>query len=78
MKCESIIEKFCRNNSGIVQMIKTILFFGALIVFVLFILFLQNPNLNIGKGVFNSVDIVSKIILLIITIRFIIRKKYGK
>lgn len=75
MKCKSIIEKFCRNNSGIVQMIKTIVLFGALIVFVLF---LQNPNLNIGKGVFNSVDIVSKIILLIVAINFIMRKKYGK
>lgn len=78
MKCKSIIEKFCRNNIGIVKMIKTIFLFGTLIVFVLFILFLQNPSLNMEKGVFNSVDIVSKIILLIVAINFIIQKKYGK
>ena len=47
MRYKSIIEKFCRDNSGIVKMIKTIFLFGFLVVFVLFVLLLQNSNLNI-------------------------------
>ena len=76
MRYKSIIEKFCRDNSGIVKMIKTIFLFGFLVVFVLFVLLLQNSNLNIEESIFNS--IVSKLILLIVAINFIIRRKNGK
>lgn len=51
MRYKSIIEKFCRDNSGIVKMIKTIFLFGFLVVFVLFVLLLQNSFL-----VFRSVE----------------------
>ena len=79
MRYKSIIEKFCRDNSGIVKMIKTIFFlFGFLVVFVLFVLLLQNSNLNIEESIFNSINIVSKLILLIVAINFIIRRKNGK
>ena len=44
MRYKSIIEKFCRDNSGIVKMIKTIFLFGFLVVFVLFVLLLQNSK----------------------------------
>ena len=74
MRYKSIIEKFCRDNSGIVKMIKTIFLFGFLVVFVLFVLLLQNSNLSI----FNYINIVSKLILLIVAINFIIRRKNGK
>ena len=77
MRYKSIIEKFCRDNSGIVKMIKTI-FLGFLVVFVLFVLLLQNSNLNIEESIFNSINIVSKLILLIVAINFIIRRKNGK
>ena len=63
MRYKSIIEKFCRDNSGIVKMIKTIFLFGFLVVFVLFVLLLQNSNLNIEESIFNSINIVSKLIL---------------
>lgn len=69
MRYKSIIEKFCRDNSGIVKMIKTIFLFGFLVVFVLFVLLLS---------IFNSINIVSKLILLIVAINFIIRRKNGK
>ena len=72
MRYKSIIEKFCRDNSGIVKMIKTIFLFGFLVVFVLFVLLLQNSNLNIEE------NIVSKLILLIVAIKFIIRRKNRK
>ena len=75
MRYKSIIEKFCRDNSGIVKMIKTIFLFGFLVVFVLFVLLLQNSNLNIEESIFNSINIVSKLILLIVAINFIIRRK---
>lgn len=75
MRYKSIIEKFCRDNSGIVKMIKTIFLFGFLVVFVLL---LQNSNLNIEESIFNSINIVSKLILLIVAINFIIRRKNGK
>ena len=75
MRYKSIIEKFCRDNSGIVKMIKTIFLFGFLVVFVLL---LQNSNLNIEESIFNSINIVSKLILLIVAIKFIIRRKNGK
>lgn len=75
MKYKSILEKFCKGNDRIVKMIKTIFLFGFLVVFVLFILFLQNPNLDVEKSIFKSIDIVSKLILLIVTIYFIIWKK---
>ena len=78
MRYKSIIEKFCRYNSGIVKMIKTIFLFGFLVVFVLFVLLLQNSNLNIEESIFNSINIVSKLILLIVAINFIIRRKNGK
>ncbi len=78
MRYKSIIEKFCRDNSGIVKMIKTIFLFGFLVVFVLFVLLLQNSNLNIEESIFNSINIVSKLILLIVAINFIIRRKNGK
>ena len=65
MRYKSIIEKFCRDNSGIVKMIKTIFLFG-------------NSNLNIEESIFNSINIVSKLILLIVAINFIIRRKNGK
>ena len=78
MRYKSIIEKFCRVNSGIVKMIKTIFLFGFLVVFVLFVLLLQNSNLNIEESIFNSINIVSKLILLIVAINFIIRRKNGK
>ena len=78
MRYKSIIEKFCRDNSGIVKMIKTIILFGFLVVFVLFVLLLQNSNLNIEESIFNSINIVSKLILLIVAINFIIRRKNGK
>lgn len=52
MRYKSIIEKFCRDNSGIVKMIKTIFLFGFLVVFVLFVLLLQNSNLNIEESIF--------------------------
>ena len=78
MRYKSIIEKFCRDNSGIVKMIKTIFHFGFLVVFVLFVLLLQNSNLNIEESIFNSINIVSKLILLIVAINFIIRRKNGK
>lgn len=78
MRYKSIIEKFCRDNSGIVKMIKTIFLFGFLVVFVLFVLLLQNSNLNIEESIFNSINIVSKLILLIVAINFIIRKKKWK
>ena len=68
MRYKSIIEKFCRDNSGIVKMIKTIFLFGFLVVFVLFVLLLQNSNLNIEESIFNSINIVSKLILLIVAI----------
>ena len=74
MRYKSIIEKFCRDNSGIVKMIKTIFLFGFLVVFVLFVLLLQNSNLNIEE----TINIVSKLILLIVAINFIIRRKNGK
>lgn len=77
MRYKSIIEKFCRDNSGIVKMIKTIFLFGFLVVFVLFVLLLQNSNLNIEESIFNSINIVSKLILLIVAINFIIRRKNG-
>ena len=51
MRYKSIIEKFCRDNSGIVKMIKTIFLFGFLVVFVLFVLLLQNSNLNIEESI---------------------------
>ncbi|MBO5190454.1 MAG: hypothetical protein J6C22_05460, partial [Bacteroides sp.] len=63
---------------GIVKMIKTIFLFGFLVVFVLFVLLLQNSNLNIEESIFNSINIVSKLILLIVAINFIIRRKNGK
>ena len=75
MRYKSIIEKFCRDNSGIVKMIKTIFLFGFLVVFVLL---LQNSNLNIEESIFNSINIVSKLTLLIVAINFIIRRKNGK
>ena len=75
MRYKSIIEKFCRDNSGIVKMI---FLFGFLVVFVLFVLLLQNSNLNIEESIFNSINIVSKLILLIVAINFIIRRKNGK
>lgn len=78
MRYKSIIEKFCRDNSEIVKMIKTIFLFGFLVVFVLFVLLLQNSNLNIEESIFNSINIVSKLILLIVAINFIIRRKNGK
>ena len=78
MRYKSIIEKFCRDNSGRVKMIKTIFLFGFLVVFVLFVLLLQNSNLNIEESIFNSINIVSKLILLIVAINFIIRRKNGK
>ena len=78
MRYKSIIEKFCRDNSGIVKMIKTIFLFGFLVVFVLFVLLLQNSNLNIEESIFNSINIVSKLILLIVAINFIIRRKNVK
>ena len=78
MRYKSIIEKFCRDNSGIVKMIKTIFHLGFLVVFVLFVLLLQNSNLNIEESIFNSINIVSKLILLIVAINFIIRRKNGK
>ena len=78
MRYKSIIEKFCRDNSGIVKMIKTIFLFCFLVVFVLFVLLLQNSNLNIEESIFNSINIVSKLILLIVAINFIIRRKNGK
>ena len=78
MRYKSIIEKFCRDNSRIVKMIKTIFLFGFLVVFVLFVLLLQNSNLNIEESIFNSINIVSKLILLIVAINFIIRRKNGK
>ncbi len=78
MRYKSIIEKFCRDNSGIVKTIKTIFLFGFLVVFVLFVLLLQNSNLNIEESIFNSINIVSKLILLIVAINFIIRRKNGK
>ena len=78
MRYKSIIEKFCRDNSGIVKMIKTIFLSGFLVVFVLFVLLLQNSNLNIEESIFNSINIVSKLILLIVAINFIIRRKNGK
>lgn len=78
MRYKSIIEKFCRDNSGIVKMIKTIFLFVFLVVFVLFVLLLQNSNLNIEESIFNSINIVSKLILLIVAINFIIRRKNGK
>ena len=78
MRYKSIIEKFCRDNSGIVKMIKNIFLFGFLVVFVLFVLLLQNSNLNIEESIFNSINIVSKLILLIVAINFIIRRKNGK
>ena len=78
MRYKSIIEKFCRDNSVIVKMIKTIFLFGFLVVFVLFVLLLQNSNLNIEESIFNSINIVSKLILLIVAINFIIRRKNGK
>ena len=78
MRYLSIIEKFCRDYSGIVKMIKTIFLFGFLVVFVLFVLLLQNSNLNIEESIFNSINIVSKLILLIVAINFIIRRKNGK
>ena len=78
MRYKSIIEKFCRDNSGIVKMIKTIFLIGFLVVFVLFVLLLQNSNLNIEESIFNSINIVSKLILLIVAINFIIRRKNGK
>jgi hypothetical protein len=59
-------------------MIKTIFLFGFLVVFVLFVLLLQNSNLNIEESIFNSINIVSKLILLIVAINFIIRRKNGK
>ena len=74
MRYKSIIEKFCRDNSGI----ETIFLFGFLVVFVLFVLLLQNSNLNIEESIFNSINIVSKLILLIVAINFIIRRKNGK
>ena len=67
-----------REYSGIVKMIKTIFLFGFLVVFVLFVLLLQNSNLNIEESIFNSINIVSKLILLIVAINFIIRRKNGK
>ena len=76
MRYKSIIEKFCRDNSGIVKMIK--LFSFDFVVFVLFVLLLQNSNLNIEESIFNSINIVSKLILLIVAINFIIRRKNGK
>lgn len=78
MRYKSIVEKFCRDNSGIVKMIKAIFLFGFLVVFVLFVLLLQNSNLNIEESIFNSINIVSKLILLIVAINFIIRRKNGK
>ncbi len=78
MRYKSIIEKFCRDTRGIVKMIKTIFLFGFLVVFVLFVLLLQNSNLNIEESIFNSINIVSKLILLIVAINFIIRRKNGK
>lgn len=78
MRYKSIIEKFCRDNSGIVKKSKTIFLFGFLVVFVLFVLLLQNSNLNIEESIFNSINIVSKLILLIVAINFIIRRKNGK
>lgn len=78
MRYKSIIEKFCRDNSGIVKNTKTIFLFGFLVVFVLFVLLLQNSNLNIEESIFNSINIVSKLILLIVAINFIIRRKNGK
>ena len=78
MRYKSIIEKFCRDNSGIVKMIKSIFPFGFLVVFVFFVLLLQNSNLNIEESIFNSINIVSKLILLIVAINFIIRRKNGK
>ena len=78
MRYKSIIEKFCRDNSGIVKMIKTIFLFVFLVVFLLFVLLLQNSNLNIEESIFNSINIVSKLILLIVAINFIIRRKNGK
>ena len=59
-------------------MIKTIFLFGFLVVFVLFVLLLQNSNLNIEESIFNSINIVSKLILLIVAIKFIIRRKNRK
>ena len=59
-------------------MIKTIFLFGFLVVFVLFVLLLQNSNLNIEESIFNSINIVSKLTLLIVAINFIIRRKNGK
>lgn len=46
-----------------------------MVVFVLFVLLLQNSNLNIEESIFNSINIVSKLILLIVAINFIIREK---
>ena len=78
MRYKSIIEKFCIYYTVIVKMIKTIFLFGFLVVFVLFVLLLQNSNLNIEESIFNSINIVSKLILLIVAINFIIRRKNGK
>ena len=78
MSYKSIILKYSRYNSGIHKMIKTIFLFGFLVLFVLFVLLLQNSNLNIEESIFNSINIVSKLILLIVAINFIIRRKNGK
>ena len=44
MRYKSIVEKFCRDNSGIVKMIKPFFLFGFLVVFCIFCITPQNPK----------------------------------
>lgn len=69
--------KLCKDHK-LDAILKTTIIFVALIAIVLFILFLKNECFNLKREIIHSIEIVTRILLIILVIDYIKIKKKGR
>lgn len=69
--------KLCKDHK-LDAILKTTIIFVALIAIVLFILFLKDEYFNLKREIIHSIEIVTRILLIILVIDYIKIKKKGR